>query len=168
MDNLIEFLDSIPTAPIIFVSAIVAFLSWRSQQRLTRAKHAIDLQNNYLSSQVILTDIYKVADLSREFSADDIERLSFVEVKTANKEDKERLESLRTVLNALERMAIGIRRDVYDEELLRSSYATYVIETWVAFLPYIRAKQVNNPRYYQNFDWLAVNWQAKRDMKKDS
>lgn len=159
----VEFLLKNPTAPIILVSAGVAFASWRSQRQLTRAKHAIDLQNNYLSSERILVDIYKVAELSRQLNATEIERLSCVDVTTANKKDRRQLASLRTVLNALERMAIGIRRDVYDTELLYSSYATYVIETWTAFLPYIKAKQATNPRYYKNLDWLALEWQTKRD-----
>lgn len=160
----LEFLISNPTAPVVLVSAIVAFLSWRTQKKLTRAKHSIDLQNNYLSSERILADIYRVAELSKELTSDEIERVACINFKfEMSKKDKQRLSSLRTVLNALERMAIGIRMDVYDGDLLFNSYATYVIETWIAFHPYIREKQRANSRYYQNVEWLAREWMSKRD-----
>lgn len=166
MTTITGFLLQNPTAPVIFVSVVVAMASWRSQRRLTRAKNSIDLQNSYLSSDRILPEMYHIAELSKELTADEIMRLACLDVSMeATDEDKERLSCLRTVLNALERMAIGIRRDVYDADLLYESYASFVLETWTAFSPYISEKRRTNDKYYENLCWLAVDWGAKRDAK---
>ncbi len=165
--TVVGFLLANPTAPVIFGSVVVAMASWRSQRRLTRAKNSIDLQNSYLSSERILPEMYQIAEMSKELGADDILRLATMNVALeASDDDKRRLACLRTVLNALERMAIGIRRDVYDADLLYESYASFVLDTWTAFSPYITEKRKGNNRYYENLCWLAVDWATKRDRAK--
>jgi hypothetical protein len=162
--SILAFLKINPTVPIIALTALVALANWRSQQRLTRAKHAIDLQNNYVCSERVLKDMYRVADLSKKLSTEEVERLSKIDATTpATEGDRANLESIRNVLNCFERMAIGIQQDVYDEGLLFNSYATFVTDVWTSFRPYIRAKQVGNNRYYKAFDWLAVNWMTKKE-----
>lgn len=159
-----DFLVKHPTLPVIGVSAVVAFLSWLSQRRLTRAKHSIDLQNNYMSSMQMLKDLYQVGEWTRSMSSEEVARLAGINIATLIcEEDRDKLACLRNALNCLERMSIGIQRKVYDEHLLFNSYASFVIEVWGTFGPYIRAKQVRNPHYYKNFQSLALEWVSKRD-----
>jgi len=120
-----------------------------------------------MSSESILNSMYALAEFSKKESASEIinELVELKEGETPSPEGKELVLNLRTVLNALERMAIGIKSDIYDERLLYSSYASFLISTCVNFLPYIRAKQIENSRYYVNIDWLYLRWKTKMDKK---
>lgn len=163
---MIDFLYKNPTLPVLLGAFAVACMSWQSQKRLTRAKHSIDLQNNYMSSERILTGMYRLAEMAKTMPSDEMARLSEIDAsKCQDEKDRECLSDLRTVLNALERMSIGVRHDVYNEELLFKSYATFVVSTWISYFPYIQAKRASNGRYYENFAWLVLRWRTRLDAK---
>ena len=168
LQAVIAFLQQLPTWPVILLGAVVAFLSWRSQKSLTQAKNSIDLQNNYLSSPGILPAFYAIADLTKKMERLELLHLATADTESFTEEQQTTLKTIRTVLNALERMAIGVGKSVYDEDLLFNSYATFVTETYDGLEPFISAKQDTNPRYYANFAALAVDWKAKRDKTSKS
>lgn len=160
----IDYIKKNPTLPAVLLSAALAFWSWVTQRRLTRAKNSIDLQNNYMAAQH--EHLVAVADMSSRLVTEEAEALARLE--NPGEEERAQLGSIRDALNCLERMAIGIKRDVYEESLLYDSYATYVIKTWIAFRPFVKIKQINAPYYYRNLEWMYTRWRSMRDIEDEA
>ncbi|MBU9821935.1 DUF4760 domain-containing protein [Rahnella sp. Lac-M11] len=67
------------------------------------------------------------------------------------------------ILNFYERVAVTIRSGIYDEEMIkRTSYST-VIDTWDIAEPLIKAlrEDVKSTTTYQEFEWLAGRWKKR-------
>lgn len=106
-----------------------------------------------------------VAETARTKGQQGAQALALVS-DSATDEDKETLNSLRVVLNAFERMAIGVNNKVYDECLLFESYASFVIETHDNYQTYLQMKRDGKKSYYVNFCLMAEKWEVLRAQKK--
>lgn len=157
-----DFLYTNGSVPFICVTAAIAFASWRSQQRLARAKNSIDLQNNFLASQRIHADMVAVAGFANTKDAAWRKELATVTAGQVSKEQKIALDSLRSVLNAFERVAIGVNNKVYDERLLFESYASFVIDTHLVYSDYLEIKRDGHKSYYVSFCLMAKKWEKLR------
>ncbi|HCL5623485.1 TPA: DUF4760 domain-containing protein [Kluyvera ascorbata] len=72
------------------------------------------------------------------------------------------------ILNFYERVAVSIREGIYNEEMIkRTSYST-VIETFDIAEPLIKAirEHINSETTYQEFEWLVKRWK-KNPLKKN-
>ncbi|QZY64360.1 DUF4760 domain-containing protein [Providencia rettgeri] len=72
------------------------------------------------------------------------------------------------ILNFYERVAVSIREGIYNEEMIkRTSYST-VIETFDIAEPLIKAirENIKSDTAYQEFEWLVSEWK-KKPLKKD-
>lgn len=100
----------------------------------------------------------RVADIAKNKDAKWLTELA--EVKSTEdlcEEKKDAIDNIRIVLNAFERVSIGVDSKVYDEKLLFRSYRGFVIETYEKLHPYIKEKQEGG-RYYNHFCQLAGRW----------
>jgi len=83
--------------------------------------------------------------------------------------DKERVEcrQFQYILNFYERVAVSIREGIYDEEMIKRTSYTTVIETWNTAEPLIKAirEKINSETTYQEFEWLVLRWK-KNKLKK--
>ncbi|WP_312982073.1 DUF4760 domain-containing protein [Atlantibacter sp.] len=72
------------------------------------------------------------------------------------------------ILNFYERVAVSIRQGIYNEEMIKRTSYTTVIETWDIAEPLIRAirEKINSEITYQEFEWLATRWKKKK-LKKN-
>ncbi|HBS7745630.1 TPA: DUF4760 domain-containing protein [Klebsiella pneumoniae] len=72
------------------------------------------------------------------------------------------------ILNFYERVAVSIRQGIYNEEMIKRTSYTTVIETWDIAEPLIRAirEKINSDTTYQEFEWLATRWKKKK-LKKN-
>lgn len=63
------------------------------------------------------------------------------------------------ILNFYERVAVSIRQGIYNEEMIKRTSYTTVIETWDIAEPLIRAirEKINSEITYQEFEWLATS-----------
>lgn len=142
---------------------IVGVLTLSANRKLARAKNSIDLQNNFLASErihkrmVYVATIHKSKDAAWIGSLGELKRAGDVTI-----DQSEAIESLRVVLNAFERVAIGVANDIYDECLLYESYATFVIQTFDVYGDYLSTKSDEGRRYYENFSIMAKRWKDWR------
>lgn len=99
------WLSKNPTFPLITISAIIAFFSYRTQVKLAKIKHSIDFQDGYHDSEELglaLKEVKKFFHLTEE------ELLK--QLSTTNND------SLVVVLNIWERASIAIKKKIYDED----------------------------------------------------
>lgn len=144
---------------------LVGVLTLYTNRKLARAKNSIDLQNNFLASERIHNKMVYVATIHKSKDKAWIDSLG--ELKKAGDvtiDQAEAIESLRVVLNAFERMAIGVANDIYDECLLYDSYATFVIQTFDVYGSYLFSKTEEGRCYYENFSTMASRWKRWRDV----
>lgn len=153
-----KYLGNHPTLPILIVSALLAFFSLRIQRKLARAKNSIDLQNNYLASERMHALMVNVAAVAKHKDAKWLAELAEIDTLDGQPEDKVKaIKDIRIVLNAFERVSIGVDSKVYDEKLLFRSYRGFVIDTHTKLYPYIKEKQEDG-RYYNHFCQMAERW----------
>ncbi|WP_397453904.1 DUF4760 domain-containing protein [Pseudomonas sp. NA-150] len=67
------------------------------------------------------------------------------------------------MLNSWERVAVAVKHDVYDEEMLFNTYASFLITIWNVLSPYIKEKQKKNPKWFIEVQWLAIRWKIRKD-----
>ena len=151
------FLQKNPTLILLSISAFVALLSFRSQRHLTRSKNTIDFQNDFHSSDLLkrAAKIYR-KKVSRMMTGD-LVCLALTDAPKAQ------AFAVREILNTWERVAVAVRYDIYDEELLYKLYATFLIKSWTELSPYIKEKQKANPRVFVQLEWLALRWKIRRN-----
>lgn len=79
-------------------------------------------------------------------------------------DEMEERRKFQYILNFYERVAVGIRQDIYNEEMIKRTSYTTVIETWDIAEPLIRAirEHIHSETTYQEFEWLVVRWKKKK------
>lgn len=160
MDPFVDWLLRNPTAPLVLISSVIAYIAFLTTRHLARSKHAIDFETAYHDSPDIRIALGKLSAWSKTASRSDMAQL-------AQLPSHEMTGHVRELLNTWERVAIAIRRGVYDDLLLYNAYASTLIGIWQLTLPFIRARQLANPRLYVNLDWLAIAWMIRRDSIKE-
>lgn len=84
--------------------------------------------------------------------------------------EKEMIErrKFQYILNFYERVAVSIREGIYNEQMIKRTSYTTVIETYDIAEPLIKAirEHINSETTYQEFEWLVKRWKA-RPLKKN-
>ena len=79
--------------------------------------------------------------------------------------EREMLErrKVQYILNFYERVAVSIREGIYDEQMIKRTSFTTVIETWDIAEPLIKAirEYIHSDTTYQEFEWLVSRWKQK-------
>jgi len=88
--------------------------------------------------------------------------------QTVSDEEIEDRRRFQYILNFYERVAVSIREGIYNEEMIKRTSYTTVIETWDTAEPLIKAirEKINSETTYQEFEWLALRWKKKK-LKKN-
>lgn len=91
--------------------------------------------------------------------------LSLVEIGDwVNPAKREALEALKYLLNYYEFIAIGVRTGDLDEDLLRKSLRSIVINLCTLGDAYIQHAQSANPSLFTNLIWLRDRWARDKNM----
>lgn len=77
--------------------------------------------------------------------------------------DMEERRKFQYILNFYERVAVSIQEGIYNEDMIKRSSFTTVIETWDTAEPFIKAirEKINSQTTYQEFEWLVKRWKKK-------
>jgi len=78
------------------------------------------------------------------------------------KSPKKEYERVIEILNAWERVAVALKHDVYDEEMLYDIYGTFLLLLCSTVSPFIKQRQSSNHRVYANLSWLYLRWRIRR------
>lgn len=81
-----------------------------------------------------------------------------------SKDDTDPFTVVVNALNVWESVAIALKHDVYDEDLLFDAYATSVVWLYKNALPFVKARQKHSPKLFQNFVRLGIRWMAKTSL----
>lgn len=67
------------------------------------------------------------------------------------------------ILNFYERVAVSIREGIYNEQMIKRTSYTTVIETYDIAEPLIKAirEHIKSETTYQEFEWLVKRWKTK-------
>lgn len=141
---------------ILTCTAVIALCGFFSQKKISRAKNTIDFQNDFISSERIFNAFQESARIARSKISSEMRELA-LDIS----ENESDLKAVRLTLNTLEGLANGVYSGVYEEDILFNSYAYFVTQTYLQYLPYIEEIRKRNPRYYHNFSKLAMNWKEK-------
>ncbi|WP_413483792.1 DUF4760 domain-containing protein [Morganella psychrotolerans] len=73
------------------------------------------------------------------------------------------------ILNFYERVAVSIREGIYNEQMIKRTSYTTVIETFEISEPLIKAirESIQSKTTYQEFEWLVNRWKDK-PLKKNT
>lgn len=157
-DVLFAFLKKNPTLLFLTISAVIAFISYKNQRHLTCAKNTIDFQTAFHDSKRLNKATTVFADKISAMTTEEIASLAHVKFR-----DEEPNRSVRELLNSWERVAVAVKNDVYDEEMLFNTYASFLLNIWSTLSPYIMEKQKVNPKWYVEVQWLALRWKIRKD-----
>lgn len=157
-DVLFTFLKKNPTLVFLTISAGIAFISYKNQRHLTCAKNTIDFQTAFHDSKRLNKATTVFADRISAMTTVEIAALAHVKSR-----DEEPNRSVRELLNSWERVAVAVKNDVYDEEMLFNTYASFLLTIWSTLSPYIKEKQKINPKWYVEVQWLAIRWKIRKD-----
>lgn len=155
------FLKRNPTLIFLSVTSVLAYLSWRSQRHLTRAKHTMDFQVSFSDSETM-----KKAAKTFHKHLCGMTSNELISLSTSRKPSKQH-DHVVQILNAWERVAVALKHDVYDEEMLYDLYGTFLIRLCSTLNPFIKHRQADNPKVFVNLGWLYVKWKARRCASDD-
>ncbi|CNB98434.1 Uncharacterised protein [Yersinia frederiksenii] len=139
------------------VAAFIAIFSIGKQRQTSREKNSLDFESSYKRSDKVenawqtLLNIIKLKKVIplHMWGRDTVRQT--VEAR-----------ALMTVFNEWERCANAIRHGLYDDEFLYKVFGSTVLFLAKEFEPYLLARRAVNPKFYNNFCWLADNWGRRK------
>ena len=155
--QIFHFLKRNPTLIFLTVTSCLAYLSWGTQRHLTRAKHTMDFQVSFSDSETMKR-------ASRTFHLKLCKMTTAEILGLANtRSPKKEHDRVTEILNAWERVAVALKHDVYDEEMLYDIYGTFLLRLCSTLSPFIKQRQSNNHRVFVNLSWLYLRWKIRRE-----
>ncbi|MEN4214151.1 DUF4760 domain-containing protein [Serratia marcescens] len=75
-------------------------------------------------------------------------------------EEEDEKRKFQYILNFYERVAVSIQQGIYNEDMIKKTSYTTVINTWDHTEELIKAirKSINSDTTYQEFEWLVKRW----------
>jgi hypothetical protein len=155
------FLKRNPTLIFLSVTSVLAFLSWKTQRHLTRAKHTMDFQVSFSDSETMKKAAKTFHNLLCKMTTEELIQLA------STRRPTKQHDRVIQILNAWERVAVALKHDVYDEEMLYDIYGTFLLKLCSTLSPFINARQAENPKVFVNLKWLAMRWKVRRSATND-
>lgn len=155
--QIFHFFKRNPALIFLTVTSCLAYLSWGTQRHLTRAKHTMDFQVSFSDSETMKraskTFHLKLCKMSSA------EILALASTRCPKKEH----DRVTEILNAWERVAVALKHDVYDEDMLYDIYGTFLLRLCFTLGPFIKQRQLKNHRVFVNLNWLYLRWKIRRE-----
>ena len=144
---------------ITFIGISFAIIGWlytvRMQSLTNMRNHSIQsIMNARLSDQY-----NKKFDYIYELLKTD-KTLTFEKYESFNSSDKS---TVHYILNYYESIAIGIKYNELDEDIVKSMMRSQVIKTYITFEDVILNLQKDNPSFFENFVDLKNRWNLNKN-----
>lgn len=158
-----------PTFLVVLISAVIAFFSYSSQRFLAKAKNTIDFQVNFHNSSAISKHVFFIRDCMSVFTADDLKKIALDDYSNFDKSNLKKAKKLgksaTELLNTLERLAVAVKHDVYDDQMLYNNYKSFFLKIYDFLSPWVIENQKQNPRWYCEFSNLMHQWKHHNKYK---
>ena len=146
-----------PASVVALVASTIALFSLRSTRHLTKAKHTLDFDKDFkVKHRDMMVRAFIVL---REVAWADRYELGREGTITVDRTDH--FSTVAAAINVWESVAIGIKNDVYLEQLLYEGFGSTISQLYLDTIPFIKARQQKNPRLFTNFVWLGVRWTVR-------
>lgn len=172
---------NLPVAVFAVFSALLGvYVSYQSASRASRMKNAYDLlalattNQEIISRMLAVRRVYPIGarietpyrpDLASPSTLAAIERQIETEGKTKElQEERQKCEahySLRRLLNFYENMAVWIRQEGADEDVLYDTLSPVVIDLFELGEPFIKECRKSAPYYYYFLEHLVLKWRKR-------
>ncbi|MEM9810353.1 MAG: DUF4760 domain-containing protein [Pseudomonadota bacterium] len=153
-----------PLGPLL-AAGVTAVIAWRiakktiMQQRvIARRRATIDFiekrkwDSDYLAARQTFILLRDDKDRSIAYWAE------------ADQKDRPERTTIRNILNDYELVAIGMKEDIFDEQIYRKWWRGTLLEDWKKSLPFIKSVQDSvQSKIYTNFQELAEAWNEGRN-----
>ena len=73
---------------------------------------------------------------------------------------------IRYVLNQYEYLAVGVRKNTFNEEMLKDAILTTTIKLFERTEPLIIESRERRPKAYVEFEWLVERWRNEKELEK--
>ena len=144
-------------APItIPLAALVALYGIKVQKQEKRLEKSLSFSQG-LSENKLFHDSLKTLTVLLDNRLD--KPLSEYAIKDMSTDEAN---AIITVLNELERMAAGVRHNIYDEKFLYSSLSSMVLNIHDYLRSYIVEVKKRNQSAYINLEYLCLQWKIKK------
>ncbi|WP_085637981.1 MULTISPECIES: DUF4760 domain-containing protein [unclassified Pseudomonas] len=142
---------------MIMTGVVVAITSVISARNTARKKQTADMMFGTRSDDM-LSEGYKC--LQRLHNSDDSNIRALAK---DGKKQSDDANQIRYVLNHWERIFVGLRQGIYDENMLREANYNTVLRTYAQARPYIEAVREEEQKntYYQCLERAAKRWKKK-------
>ncbi len=147
------------TAIIALLISIVGIYLVVHQLKMTREANEADHKrrkkeatfNAYNAIREDLRELDRSVRDELKLSADDV--LTLEQLKII-KDDTELSNKVRTVLSYIQRLAVGIRNDIYDLRVIYELSGTPLIKAFDRYFPRVQSVRKNSETYYQEAEEL--------------
>lgn len=154
--DLVDWILTNPTVPVVITGTAIAYFSLRSQQHLTRAKHTLDFDKEFKDKhKSTLIDAKQALDNK---SWAELRRLGAHGKISQNLGDD--FTAIVNAINIWEGVAIGLKNKVYVEEQFIEAYGSTIVWLYKNTIPFVRARQEENERLFAHFTWLGIRWSS--------
>ncbi|MEM1403344.1 MAG: DUF4760 domain-containing protein [Pseudomonadota bacterium] len=149
---MLELIKDFQTALALLLSTSIAWKALKNNQKIARQKNTIDAQKELLGEEFL-------EDIRILMEALDNERgYTIEEWAHGHNYYKPTSKSIRDILNAWERLALGIEAGVYDQRMLFKTYKTTLYGIEELTRQYRKERQKTMPSAYTQFDDLVATW----------
>lgn len=148
------------TALVTALAAIAAVFGWIFTSRVqiinTVRSHSVQVLMNSRNSTVYMAKVDEATKIRRMLRTEELDVLSFERFEKLEDAEKS---SITYLLNFLEFVAIGIRHNNLDEDLIKGSFRTILRSNYNLFLPIIKhTRKLDGDKIYENLELLHKRW----------
>ncbi|WP_180027831.1 DUF4760 domain-containing protein [Acinetobacter sp. YH16032] len=158
------------TALVTVLAAIAAVFGWiftsRVQMINTIRSHSVQVLMNsrnstaYIAKVDIATKIRR--NLGKDQNVESKDKVQLTREKFNSLEDEEK-SAVTYLLNFLEFVAIGIRHNNLDEDLIKSSFKSILKANYNLFQPVIEyLREIDSPKIYNQLEILHKRWEENK------
>lgn len=144
---------------IVLLGVVVAiFTIWYNIRTAKKTQTAIFLfesrtDKEYIESLHVLRKVHESGKSFRSY----VFPCGGAELTEDEKNEKRKFQY---ILNFYERVAVSIQNGIYNEDMIKKTSYSTVIDTWNHAEPLIKAirESISSKTTYQEFEWLANRW----------
>lgn len=161
------------TALVTVLAAIAAVFGWIFTSRVqiinTTRSHSVQVLMNSRNSTVYMAKVDEATKIRRklvkELNLPKGEKVQLSAVKFNELNDDEK-SAITYMLNFLEFVAIGIRHNNLDEDLIKGSFKSILKSNYILFQPVIEhLRELDSPKTYNQLEMLHKRWDEDNHAK---
>ncbi|SEG47121.1 protein of unknown function [Oceanospirillum linum] len=149
----------VQTAAIVLTAFFAAWAVFSARQ-MTRRKNSADVIFNSKNDKKLRDGIKTISQLHKDST---VELAQFAYDLSNDQTKRDQAASINYVLNYYEYVAVGVKRGIYDEAILKDSSYSTLVHMYEFCQPYIEnvRRQNQRPTTWCEFEALAQKWQDK-------